>query len=439
MIQTANIRPDRMSNELTIKPRNSYKILFTNFNFMKLWLAQVFSQLAANILNFALIIRVFDLAVGTKYASISVSLLVLAFGVPSIIFALLAGAYVDHMDRKKVLIVANLIRAVLVVGFLFFDTNLVMIYGLVFVISIFSQFFIPAEAAAMPRVVDSRDLAIANSLFLFTLYGSFALGYALAGPAISAWGHNAVYWVAASSFLLATVLCIRLPKIHVASKRLDFGKINHQVIVTIGTTTRKIVSTPRLLFPIINLTIIQMMIGVVAVIAPAIALLLFGQNLASVSGRMIIPAAIGMLMGAAVVGYWLKKAGRIAVIDIGFLLVVGVLIGAYFLPHLKESSFYHWIITIGLLLIGFAAAIISVTAQTLLQTNSSDEERGKIFGTLNMMMNLAASIPVLLAGIIADILSPLSVLAISGVLIGVYGIYQFLTMRKHEQIYRKNH
>lgn len=427
-----------MSEELSAEPRNSYRALLTNVNFMKLWLAQIFSQLAANLLNFALIIRVFDLAAGTKYASISVSLLVLAFGVPSIIFALLAGAYVDHLDRKKVLIITNLIRAVLVVGFLFFDSNLLMIYGLVFVISIFSQFFVPAEAAAMPKVVDKRDLPAANSLFLFTLYGSFAVGYALAGPIISAWGQDAIYWVTGGAFLFATLLCMALPKMHAAVKGLNFAAINHQVATTIGTTTRKIASTPRLLFPIMNLTIIQMMVGVVAVIAPALALVLFGQNLAAVSGQIIVPAAIGMLLGAAVVGYWLKKSDRIVTIDIGILLAVIVLIAAYFIPYFKDSAIYHTMIITGLFVVGFSAAIISVTAQTLLQTNSTDEERGKIFGTLNMMMNIAASIPVLLAGIIADILSPLSVLAISGLLIGAYGVYQFLTIRKHEQLYSSN-
>ena len=426
-----------MSEELQGESRNSYRVLLTNFNFMKLWLAQIFSQLAANLLNFALIIRVFYLAAGTKYASISVSLLVLAFGIPSIIFALLAGAYVDHLDRKKVLIVTNLIRAVLVVGFLFFDSNLIMIYVLVFVISIFSQFFVPAEAAAMPKVVDKRDLPAANSLFLFTLYGSFAIGYALAGPVISAWGQDAIYWIAGGAFLFATLLCFGLPKMSAAMKGLNFSAINHQVASTIGQSTRKILSTPRLLFPIMNLTIIQMMIGVVAVIAPALALVLFGQNLAVVSGQIIVPAAIGMLIGAAVAGYWLKKSDKIITIDIGIGISVVVLIAGFFLPNFKDSSLYNLIIMACLFLIGFSAAIISVTAQTLLQTNSSDEERGKIFGTLNMMMNIAASIPVLLAGIIADILSPLTVLAISGLFIGIYGIYQFLTIRKHELLYSK--
>lgn len=237
--------------------------------------------------------------------------------------------------------------------------------------------------------------------------------------------------------MLATLLCLGLPRMQAAVKGLNFAAINHQVATTIGQSTRKILSTPRLLFPIMNLTIIQMMIGVVAVIAPALALVLFGQNLAVVSGQIIVPAAIGMLVGAAVAGYWLKKSDKIITIDVGIIISVIVLIAGFFLPNFKDSSLYNIIIMVGLFLIGFSAAIISVTAQTLLQTNSDDEERGKIFGTLNMMMNIAASIPVLLAGIVADVLSPLSVLAISGVLIGIYGVYQFMTIRKHEQIYKK--
>ena len=114
--------------------------LLKNKNFLQIWLAQLFSQLAANLLNFALIIRVFDLSANTSYANISVSLLILAFGVPSIIFAVLAGAYVDHLDRRKVLVVTNIVRAVLVLFFLLFETNLVFVYVMVFVISILSQY-----------------------------------------------------------------------------------------------------------------------------------------------------------------------------------------------------------------------------------------------------------------------------------------------------------
>ena len=99
-----------------------YSKLLRNPDFLKIWIAQIVSQLATNLLNFALIIRVYELAANTRYANIAVSLLILAFGIPSIVFAVLAGAYVDHWDRKKVLIVTNIVRAVLVLGFLIFSS-----------------------------------------------------------------------------------------------------------------------------------------------------------------------------------------------------------------------------------------------------------------------------------------------------------------------------
>ena len=168
-----------------------YSSLLRNQNFLKIWIAQLTSQLAANLLNFALIIRVYELAAQTPYANRAVSLLILAFGVPSVVFAVLAGAYVDHWDRKKVLIVTNVVRAILVLGFLFIESNLLLVYLLVFAISVFSQFFTPAEGAALPRLVKKSQFLSANSLFLFTLYSSCVLGYSLAGPIVALWGPNA--------------------------------------------------------------------------------------------------------------------------------------------------------------------------------------------------------------------------------------------------------
>ena len=92
--------------------------------FTKLWLAQVISQIAQNQLNFSLIIEVFNLAAKTHFANVSVGLVVLAFGVPSIFFSAAAGAYADHWNRKQVLVITNLLRTVLVLGYVFLDRKL---------------------------------------------------------------------------------------------------------------------------------------------------------------------------------------------------------------------------------------------------------------------------------------------------------------------------
>lgn len=401
-----------------------YSKLLRNPDFLKIWIAQIVSQLATNLLNFALIIRVYELAANTRYANIAVSLLILAFGIPSIIFAVLAGAYVDHWDRKKVLIVTNIVRAILVLGFLIFSSNLLMIYLIVFAVSVFSQFFTPAEGAALPKLVKKSELVSANALFLFTLYGSFVVGYSLAGPIISLWGSDSVYWVTSISFVIAAVLCISLPTLRAKLEYKDLRQVNKEVFTTIHHNFAKILKNPSLVLPIANLTIAQAMLGVIAVLAPAIAVLVFNQSLATVSYKIVVPAALGMVVGAVMVGSILKKTSKTKLISIGIGIAAIMLIGLSLVPKLNSLAFFGAIVAIIALILGISNGLVSVSAQTLLQLNSTDETRGKIFGTLNMMMNIAAIVPVFLAGVTADLISPLSVLTISGVLIGLYGIFQ---------------
>ncbi len=406
-----------------------------NPQFTKIWLAQITSQIATNLINFALLIRVYDLAQHTSYASVAVSILVLSFGVPSIIFALLAGAYVDHLDRKKVLIVTNVLRAILVLCFLVFNNSLIAIYIIVFLISTLSQFFTPAEAAALPRLVEKKQLLSANSLFLLALYSSFILGYSLAGPLIAFGTIQLVYWATAICFVVAAVLSARLPQMKAQKAGLNIAQINHQVFQTLRATTRKILHSPQLKFPIVNLTIGQMMIGVFAVVAPALAIVLFHQNLANVSVKMIIPAAVGLVVGALLVSQVFKNAKKVLLINIGVLLAVLGLLSFGVVTHLENTPVFSWVVVLISFTLGLSNALVSVSAQTLLQMHSKDDERGKIFGTLNMMMNLGAMLPVLLAGVTADLISPTWVLFAAGVLIAIYGIYQFFTLRKHEKLF----
>lgn len=407
-----------------------YSEVLKNTNFLKIWIAQLTSQLATNLLNFALIIKVYELAAPTPYANIAVSLLILAFGIPSIIFAVLAGAYVDHWDRKKVLVITNIARGLLVLSFLFISSNLILIYLVVFAISIFSQFFTPAEGAALPKLVKKEDFLSANSLFLFTLYGSFVVGYSLAGPVVAIGGSDSVYWLAALAFSVAAVLSLRLPSLRAEPSPKSLRQVNSEVFSTIRTNFKEIITNPKLIFPILNLTIAQAMLGVLAVLAPAIAILIFHQSLANVSYKLIVPAALGMIIGAVMVGKFFKNINKTRLIDIGILAAALMLLGLSFVPKLEGLRFFGAVVAIIALCLGIANGLVSVSAQTLVQLNSTDEARGKIFGTLNMMMNVAAIVPVFLAGLTADLISPLSVLTIAGVLIGLYGIYQHFTFSR---------
>jgi MFS family permease len=75
--------------------------------------------------------------------------------------------------------------------------------------------------------------------------------------------------------------------------------------------------------------------------------------------------------------------------------------------------------------------LISIAAQTLLQENTTDETRGKVFGALNMMVNIAATLPILFAGILADLIGVTRVITVLGILMLIFAIGQFYWVSKN--------
>jgi predicted MFS family arabinose efflux permease len=182
----------------------NYSFIFRHRGFLKLWLAQMLSATAQHLINFALIIKVFDLAKASGNSNVSVGLLVLSYGIPSILFASVAGVYVDHWNKRTVMLVANALRAVLVLGFLFWAHSLVEIFALSFIIATATQFFTPAEAASIPLLVPKKNLCpellcyLRNRLFLSRSHHQIRREY---GPFLSGGYH---VWYGCPAVTLAT-------------------------------------------------------------------------------------------------------------------------------------------------------------------------------------------------------------------------------------------
>ena len=147
-------------------------------SFSYLMLSELFSQIAMNLLIFVLLILVFNLV----RSSISVSGVILAFTIPALFFGILAGIYVDRWNKKHVLFYTNLLRAVLVFPLFFLNTSLFAIYVITFLVSLATQFFIPAEAPIIPLIVEKRLLLSANALFSMGIFASILIAYAVSGP-----------------------------------------------------------------------------------------------------------------------------------------------------------------------------------------------------------------------------------------------------------------
>lgn len=427
-------RPPRV-----VQPAEAVSVI-RNPNFNRLWIAQVLSQIAQNLLNFALIIRVFQLAQGTRLANVSVALLILSFGVPSIFFAAAAGVYVDHWNKKVVLVAANLLRAVLVLGYLVFEHDLAMVLLLSFLISSTTQFFAPAEAAAIPALVSERQLLRANSLFVFTLYASFIIGYSLSAPVIGAYGPDAPYIITSAMFLIAAAFVWFLPSIRVKETAgMSFARIVRYTSHEISRNWRLIRTNHNLSFPITQLTITQASLGVLLALAPALALAVLHMPIQLTSHYLIIPAGIGMVLGVVAINHLVKHYSKIRVIAVGlivasFALVLLGLSSLLYRTHhghpLASVTSIGLVVAVLVLILGFMNAVVSAASQTILQENTTEATRGKVFGALNMMVNIAATLPIFFAGILADLTSVNIVITGLGILLLVFAIGQYWWLQR---------
>jgi MFS family permease len=427
----------------TIEPSDAVSVA-RNPHFNRLWAAQILSQIAQNLLNFALIIRVYQLAQHTRLANIAVALLILSFGVPSIFFAAAAGVYVDHWNKKIVLVTANFLRAGLVLGYLLFEHNLVLVYLLSFLISSTTQFFTPAEAAAIPALVTKKQLLRANSLFVFTLYASFIVGYSASAPVIAAFGSSGPYIVTAVMFGLAGVCVTLLPSLHLReAPATPFKRVVRYTAHEIVRNWRLIRNNHNLSFPIAQLTITQASLGVILALAPAMSVAVLQTPIQDASQYLIIPAGIGMVLGVISVGHLAKHYSKIRVISIGLIIAsfALVLLGASSRLHDLLSGHTALIGTIiGLcvaalvLSLGFMNALVSAASQTILQENTTEATRGKVFGALGMMVNIAATLPILFAGVLADLTTVNTVITGLGLALLIFAIIQYVRLHRQGKL-----
>ncbi len=130
--------------------------ILKNKKFVSLWVSQLLSQLTLNMLSFLILVRLFDQTGST----IATSMLWVSYIIPAILVGPFAAALVDWTDKRKTLIVSNLLQAlvVLVYGLTYSPKSIFLSYALVFTYSFLNQFYVPAEAAALPTLVEKEEL-----------------------------------------------------------------------------------------------------------------------------------------------------------------------------------------------------------------------------------------------------------------------------------------
>lgn len=392
-----------------------------------------------NMMNFVLIIVAFKLT-GSNTA---VSGIILSFTIPAILFGILAGVFVDRWNKKLVLFYTNVLRTLLLLILVAINTNLVVIYIISFLVSVITQFFIPAETPMIPLLVKKDLLMSANALFGMGIYGSVLVAYVLSGPFLLLFGETTVFAILALLFLLAAVCVLFIKSPKTEEEHHGFlSHVNTDVLVgDIKSAYEAMKKTKDIYNSLLLLALSQFIILILAVLGPGYASHVMKMDVNRFPLLFVTPAAIGMILGAVTIGNYFQNMSKYRIAAFGaFMAGVAIMLLPYgsaetskgfitFLNSVVSLPFriemYHVMMIVAFVL-GTANSYIFVPSNTLLQERTHETYRGKVYGALNALIGVFSLVPVVIVGELADFYGIEVVLTGLGILIASVGILQLL-------------
>lgn len=422
--------------------------VFRNGGFLRLWLSQAATQIGGNMVLFGLTVLVVD----SQNSVTAVSVLVLSFLVPAVLFSAVAGVYVDRIDRRLILIATNLLRALGFVALYLVGTNLALILLLNFTISTITVFFAPAELAMIPFLVPRRQLLAANGIFTLTLNGAFAIGFALLGPlVVNVASPEAVILVVAALYFLAAVFCFTLPS---APPVVAEGEEPHHGL-GVGDAEKAVESTiaelregfgfirthGNIAWSLSYLAIAASLVGVLGVLGPAFAKQTLGLESKDFA-VVVLPLGFGIVMGILLLNSYGKYFPRRRVIE-GGMIVLGILLAALSAAgpisrllqradapgglDLSSVTSLLAVVVVIAFFAGVAYGFVAIPSQTQLQEDLPEDVRGRVFGVLGMLVSVASFLPIIIVGPISDTFGTTAVIFSMAIAVTVIGVISVLT------------
>jgi predicted MFS family arabinose efflux permease len=346
----------------------------------------------------------------------------LAFTLPAILFGSAAGIFVDRFAKKRVLVASNLFRGLLILALPLLPRQFFILLVITFLISTLTQFFAPAEQAAIPLIVRHENLMSANALFTTTMMGALIVGFAIGEPILSlarTWGGRYGEELSVGGLYLLAAGVIYLITLKEGETANPLVAVHPWSDLRAGLRYLKqnrLVSNAML-----QLTVLYSVFAALTVLAINLA-----QEIGLKStqfGFLLAAAGIGMVLGAGILGHWGDLFHHKPLPLIGFLSMAFVLGAFTFTENL-------WL-GLGLSgLLGIGAALIGVPMQTLIQQQTPETMRGKVFGFQNNAVNIALSAPLAIAGPLTDAIGLRFVLLGMSLIVILVGVWAWQNTRR---------
>ena len=372
------------------------------------------------------------LAVGLAYSvyaltdsTLASAAALLSSFVPQVLVGSVAGVFVDRWDRKRTMVVTNLLLAVGLTPLLLVSGAdwIWLVYVVLAVQSCVEVFFAPAEQAFLPNVVEDSDLVAANGLNAQIRNLARLFGSGLGGVIAATGGIRAIAVADAITFALAALLVARIRttgRAVVTSAEEASGDSEEATEVVRGRVAalahewrdglRAVTSSRVLMTLMMMLLITSTGEGIMGTLfAPFVRHVLHGSG--QVYGVITGVQAIGGVIGGFLVAVVAERWSPVTMVWAGSI-VFGLIDLAIFLYPLVWVN--PWPAAAGMILVGLPGALVVAGMMTLYQRNTTDERRGRVFSLVSLAQAVSVVVGSLVAGFLGGPTGIMPILALQG-------------------------
>lgn len=345
-----------------------FRLLRQNHEFRNLWCGQVVSELGDwlnSIAIYALILKLSDSGMAMAGAMMAKLL-------PIVLISPIAGVIVDRVSRKRVMIISDLLRCGVVLGFLLVEDQgtLWLVYTLVIVEISLSGFFEPARSAIIPSLVPKKDLVTANALSGSTWSVMLAFGAALGGVVVHLFGIRTAFILDACTFLVSAWFISRITNQPKLEKKALPKQSGYQEFVE---SMRYIWSEPMIL--VLSLLKAGLAVaGGIMTLIPLMASKVLSGPLSLGIGILYSARGLGAALGPILVKRIFGESARV---------LQRAIAGAFFLKALSYLFIAHsnnlWTLSLGVALATLFGSIIWVFSSALIHLSVPNGYLGRVF------------------------------------------------------------
>lgn len=379
-------------------------------NFGLLWLGGLISMLGDWALFAMLPFYIYE-RTGSVLAA---GAMLIAYVAPGLLFGSIAGVFVERWDRKRTMLLANLLRAPLLLLLLAVRSPdwFWLVYLVAFVESTIGQFFTPAENALLPRLVGQDRLMAANSLNALNDNLARLIGPAIGGALMALSGLESVVLLVAATFLLGGLLIALIAAPPAASAGRAASASATGVWSALWRELRdglRLVRRERPVGALFTVTGVAILAdGILSALLVVYVRDMLGGSAAAL-GWLMTARGLGGLLGGFLLGY----AGNRLSID-RLLPLCLTAFGALLLITFNVALLPLVLALVAL--VGIAAAGWQISLQVLLQASVAERYRGRIFGAYGTLNALLGLVGMGVASLLGDQIGALPLLNASAML-----------------------